>query len=356
VKTGFGIGLYLVKNFVDNHNGQITYESTSAGTAFIIKLKKGKAHFGTNLIFEDITDGSIYLEELIEELPAKVDNDNELILLDMMISDQQSMLIIDDNAEIREYIKRIFKSHYKLYEASNGEDGFKMIKDFLPDIVISDVVMQGITGIELCKLIKDDTSLNHIPVILLTANLTPDIKLQGIEVGAYDCISKPFEKELLMARISTILKNRVNLQKYFYNEITLQSNNLKISEEYKDFLNKCIAVVEDYLNDDDFNIKILASELGMSHSNLYKKVKSISGQSVNGFVRFIRLRKAAELLINTNCNVNEAAYRVGLNDIKYFREQFHKLFGINPSEFIKKHRVAFHKHYLLDDQIGNGKD
>ncbi|MES2277536.1 MAG: two-component regulator propeller domain-containing protein [Bacteroidota bacterium] len=357
VKTGFGIGLYLVKTFIDSHNGQISYQSSADGTAFLITLKKGRVHFGSNLIFEDITDGSIYLEELIEELPEKLSaTDNELISLDMMISDQQSMLIIDDNEEIREYIKRIFKAHYKLYEASNGEDGFKMIKDFLPDIVISDVVMQGLSGIELCKLIKEDTSLNHIPVILLTANLTPDIKLQGIEVGAYDCISKPFEKELLMARISAILKNRGNLQKYFYNEITLQSNSLKISEEYKDFLNKCIAVVENYLNDADFNIKILASELGMSHSNLYKKVKSISGQSVNGFVRFIRLRKSAELLINTNCNVNEAAYRVGLNDIKHFREQFHKLFGMNPSEFIKKHRVAFHKHYLLDNQISHNKD
>ena len=352
VKTGFGIGLYLVKNFINSHNGEIAYQSTASGTTFLIQLKKGKAHFSNNLIFEDISDGSIYLEELIEELPEKsTAGNNEPISLDMMISDQQSMLIIDDNEEIREYIKRIFKIHYKLYEASNGEDGFKLIKDFLPDIVICDVVMQGMSGIELCRLIKDDLSLNHIPVILLTAQLTPEIKLQGIEVGAYDCISKPFEKELLMARIGAILKNRSNLQKYFYNEVTLQSNNLKISEEYKDFLNKCIAVVEDYLNDADFNIKTLASELGMSHSNLYKKVKSISGQSVNGFVRFIRLRKAAELLINTNCNVNEAAYRVGLNDIKYFREQFHKIFGMNPSEFIKKHRVAFHKHYLLDNQV-----
>lgn len=354
VKTGFGIGLYLVKNFVDSHNGQITYQSNTAGTSFLIRLNKGKTHFGNSLIFEDITDGSIYLEELIEELPKQQTiEQQEIISLDMLISDQQSMLVIDDNEEIREYIKRIFKPHYKLYEACNGENGLQLIKEFLPDIVISDVVMQGMTGIELCKLMKEDTSLNHIPVILLTAELTPDIKLQGIEVGAYDCISKPFEKELLMARISAILKNRSNLQKYFYNEITLQSNNLKISEEYKDFLNKCITVVESYLNDTDFNIKILASELGMSHSNLYKKVKSISGQSVNGFVRFIRLRKSAELLINTNCNVNEAAYRVGLSDIKYFREQFHKLFGMNPSEFIKKHRAAFHKHYLLDEHISN---
>ena len=353
VKTGFGIGLYLVKTFIDSHFGSISYHSeVLKGTTFNITLKKEKAHFGNSLIFEDISSGSVYLDELIEELPEKkLTEQSDIISLDMMISDQQSMLIVDDNTEIREYIKRIFKNKYKLYEAPNAEEAFEIIKTFLPDIVISDIVMQGMSGLQLCKQVKEDQSLNHIPVILLTAELTPEVRLQGVEAGAYDCISKPFEKDLLIARVSAILKNRSNLQNYFYNEITLQSNNLKISEEYKDFLNRCIAVVENHLNDADFNIKVLASELGMSHSNLYKKLKSISGQSLNGFVRFIRLRKAAELLINTNCNVNEAAYRVGLNDIKYFREQFHKLFGMNPSEFIKKHRVAFHKNFLLDDQI-----
>ena len=138
------------------------------------------------------------------------------------------------------------------------------------------------------------------------------------------------------------------LQHYFYNEITLQKNPLKISGEYKEFLERCIAVVEQHLDDETFNVGTLASALGMSHSTLYKKVKSISGQSVNGFIRFIRLRKAAELLINTNTNVNEAATQVGFNSSKYFREQFAKLFGINPSEYIKKYKKAFGKSFHLN--------
>jgi signal transduction histidine kinase/ligand-binding sensor domain-containing protein/DNA-binding response OmpR family regulator len=357
VKTGFGIGLYLVKCFIDNHHGSISYHSVQdGGTTFSISLNKGKSHFGNSFVFEDITSGAVYLEELIEELPeTQIDEPQSIISLDMMISDQQSMLVIDDNFEILEYIKRIFKPQYKLYEANNAIEGFKIIKDILPDIVISDIVMPDMSGIQLCKLIKEDTSLNHIPVILLTAELTPDVRLAGLEAGAYDCIGKPFEKDLLIARIHTILKNRGNLQTYFYNEVTLQSNNLKISNEHKDFLNKCISIVENYLTDDEFTIQILALELGMSRSNLFKKMKSISGQSLNGFVRFVRLRKAAELLINTNCNVNEAAYRVGLNDIKYFREQFHKLFGMNPSDFIKKHRVAFHKNHIVDDHLRSSR-
>ena len=169
-----------------------------------------------------------------------------------------------------------------------------------------------------------------------------------MEGGADDYMVKPFEKDLLIAKVASLLKNRTNLQHYFFNEITLRETHYKISEEYKVFLDKCIAVVEKHLDNEDFGVKILASELSISHSNLYKKVKSISGQTVNAFIRFIRLRKAAELLINTNVNVNEAASRVGFASPKYFREQFAKLFGMNPSEYIKKYRKPFGKSYHVD--------
>jgi YesN/AraC family two-component response regulator len=213
----------------------------------------------------------------------------------------------------------------------------------MPDIIISDVMMPGMSGIELCNKVKENPELNHIPVILLTASTSPEIKLKGIEGGADDYISKPFETEVLMARVKGILKTRNNLQKYFFNEITLKSNNLKISQEYKDFLQKCLTIVEKHLNDNDFNIKTLAGEIGMSHSNLYRKIKSISGQSANGFIRVIRLRKAAEIMLTSDCTVYEVAYKVGFNDLKYFREQFSKLFGVNPSDYIKKYRDSFHR-------------
>ncbi|MGN6181330.1 MAG: helix-turn-helix domain-containing protein, partial [Mucilaginibacter sp.] len=196
----------------------------------------------------------------------------------------------------------------------------------------------------LCRLIKENPELNHIPVILLTASTSPDVKLKGIEGGADDYVNKPFEKEILMARVKGILKTRNNLQKYFFNEITLnKSNNLKISQEYKDFLQKCITIVEAHLNDPEFSIKTVADEIGMSHSNLYRKIKSISGQSATAFIRFIRLRKAAEIMLTTDSTIYEAAYKVGLTDQKYFREQFSKLFGLNPSDYIKKYRTTFHR-------------
>jgi len=150
------------------------------------------------------------------------------------------------------------------------------------------------------------------------------------------------------------LRSRNNLQKYFYNEVTLQSSNLNISQEYKEFLSKCIRIIENHLEDTDFNIKTFATEMGMSHSNLYKKIKSISEQSATEFIRFIRLRKAAELMINTSLNVSEVAFKVGFNDIKYFREQFIKLFEMKPSEYIRKFRKTLQKNYKFTEKKSPG--
>ncbi|MFB9841667.1 hybrid sensor histidine kinase/response regulator transcription factor [Mucilaginibacter ginsenosidivorans] len=344
---GFGIGLYLVKMFIENHKGNISYKSVKGvGTTFKISLLKGKEHLSPNLIFEDVLENSVFLDELIEsyeELPKNKElNSVKGRKEEPFNVECKSMLIVDDNAQIRQYLKQIFSSDFEIFEAANGVEGLDMVFQFLPDIIISDVMMQGLSGIELCSRVKEDPVSSHIPVLLLTASSSPEIKLKGIEGGADDYISKPFEKELLVARVNGILKSKNNLQKYFYNEITLKVNDFKIPPDYRKFLTECIKVVEDNLADSDFCIKTLADEIGMSHSNLYKKIRAISGQSANGFIRFIRLRKAAEMFLNTDCTVSEAAYKVGINDPKYFREQFNKLFELNPSEYIKKFRTPFH--------------
>ncbi|TDQ08075.1 hybrid sensor histidine kinase/response regulator transcription factor [Pedobacter metabolipauper] len=351
LKMGFGIGLYLVKSFVELHKGKINFLSNNGnGTTFFIEMPVGEPleQEENNVALNEPAQNELtYVNELMtyegqeEEVP-ETDNFGNLELL---ISDINSILVIDDNTEITDYIRQIFQDHFKIYKAENGLEGLALCKELLPDIVISDINMEGLNGIELCIAVKEDTSLNHIPVILLTADPSPELRLMGIEAGAYDFISKPFDRELFTAKINGIIKNRTNLQTYFYNEITLKSGAHKVSQEDKGFLQKCIARIEDNLLVDGFSVKTLASDLGMSHSNLYKRIKSTSGQSVNGFVRFIRLRKAAELLINTNLNINEAAFRVGMNDIKYFREQFQKLFRLTPSDFVKKHRKTFHKYY-----------
>ena len=172
-----------------------------------------------------------------------------------------------------------------------------------------------------------------------------------MEGGADDYLTKPFEKELLVARVFNLLKTRENLQKYFYGEITHTRNNLRIPAEYKDFLDRCISIVEQHIDNEQFNVKMLLAEMGMSRSNLLRKIKTVSGLSINVFIRFIRLRKAAELLIHSGYNVNETAFRVGINDAKYFREQFCKVFGMNPSEYIRKYRKNFANDYTVNREF-----
>ncbi|MBW4891037.1 response regulator [Mucilaginibacter sp. HMF5004] len=344
LKTGFGIGLYLVKNFIELHKGTITFHSTSGeGTTFVLCLPKGNAHLAGYQMVETTPGKNSYVEELIDADSTEAVAPEEPVAndIELMISTAQSILVIDDDVDIRDYIKKIFERDYTVYEAENGAIGLDLIRKVLPDVVISDINMPNLTGLELCRLVKQDSQLSHIPIILLTGEQAPEMKLQGIEEGAVDFLSKPFDKDLLVARVKGIIKNKKELQHYFFNEVTRKNNSRNISEENKQFLYKCIDIIENSLLDPVLDVNTIADKMGMSYSNLYKKIKNVTGQSINGFIRFVRLRKSAELLIETNCNVNEAAFRVGFSDVKYFRENFNKQFGLNPSEFIKKHRVNF---------------
>jgi YesN/AraC family two-component response regulator len=339
-----------VKHFVEGHKGVVTVESVEGkGSTFVVTLKKGNAHLNDQVVLNEPQKEPAILKELVEdhaveEMTFPQKNESKL---EELVTDRRTILIADDNQEIRQYLHLILKDKYQILEVENGEEALKLAQKEFPDLVISDIRMDVLNGIELCKQIKSDPSLNHIPVILLTGSNGPEVELQSIEGGADVYVTKPFDKDILLAKVENLFKSRNELQKYFFNEITLKKNTLKISPEYKEFLEKCIEIVESHLDDEQFTIKILAKEIGMSHNQLYKKVKLISGQTVASFIRYIRLRKGAELMIQNDCNVNQAAYQVGISDVKYFRVQFNKLFGMNPSEYIKKYREPFNKTYQL---------
>jgi signal transduction histidine kinase/ligand-binding sensor domain-containing protein/DNA-binding response OmpR family regulator len=351
-KPGFGIGLYLVKQFAGAHMGEVSYTSTPGkGTCFCLQLKKGSDHFDPSVISEEPATEPVFLHELISREEEQTEKNIDVVKGDKLqpiVTGKQTLLVVDDDPEIRQYIAGIFSDQFTVYEADNGKRGLEMAEKHFPDIIISDIKMEEGDGIAFCKEIKNHASLSHIPVILLTGTQSPELKLEGVEGGADDYITKPFEKELLKARVLNLQKNKANLQKYFFNEVTLHKQDLKISEEYKEFLEKCIAIVEAHLDDDEFTIVQLAAEMGKSYSYVYKKIRQISGQSLKGFVRFIRLRKAAELFINSNYNVSEVAFQVGIYDAKFFREQFNKVFGMNPSEYIKKYRKPFQGQYTIN--------
>lgn len=352
LKPGFGIGLYLVRHFIEAHRGTVTFESTEGtGTMFLITLQKGKAHLANETILEEAQKEPVILEELLEEpVEEQPAADHTKSQPDLLVTDRPRVLIADDDKAIRQYLQQMLKEKYEVLEAENGATALAMVQQQLPELVISDIRMDGMDGIQLCKKIKKDAALNHIPVVLLTASQGSDTEMQSIEGGADLYITKPFDKDLLLARVDNIFKTRHELRNYFFNEITLKQTSLKVSAEYREFLENCIAIVERHLTDEHFSIKVLVKEMGMSHSNLYKKIRLLSGQSITNFIRYIRLRKAAELMLKNECNVNQAAFEVGISDIKYFRTQFNKLFGMNPSEYIKKYRHSFNDSYHVKRQ------
>ena len=347
VGTGFGIGLYIVKYFTDKHKGTVSCNSEPGkGSTFKLTFLKGDSHFENAEITNDVQKRSQLFDELIvDETEESNSPENTIIsesdLQKVMLTEKRTVLIVDDNAEIRGYLIKLFSEKHIVYSAENGEEALKLTKKHMPDLVISDITMEEMDGLELCRKIKESNDLSHIPVILLTASKNPETHLQGINEGADDYITKPFDDDILVARVESLLKNRSNLRMYFLNSITLKENTQKVPTEYQEMLKRCIDIVEANIYKRDFTIKNFALEMGMSHRTLYTKIKIISGQTLNAFIRSVRIRRAAMLMLTEEMNIAQASAEVGFEDPKYFRQQFVKLFGMTPSEYIKKYKNSF---------------
>lgn len=345
--SGFGIGLFVVKHFVEKHQGTVFCNSVQGeGSTFTLQFIKGYEHFADM----PISAISPKMSELVEELLGDAVQEELINVKDdipvfdtEIVTDKKAVLIVDDNAEIRSYLGSLFSPAYIVYTAENGITGYNQAMEHRPDIIISDISMEGMDGLELCKKVKETPELSHLPVILLTATSSPEIHLKGISEGADDYITKPFDSELLLAKVDTLLKSVSNLKSYFLDTITLRDDTNKVPAEYKEFLNKCISIIEANLDNADFTIKTFALEMGMSHRSLYDKIKGISGQTLNAFIRSVRLRRAAVLMLTENTNIAQAALQVGFEDQQYFRQQFVKFFGVTPSEYIKKYKASFNR-------------
>jgi signal transduction histidine kinase/ligand-binding sensor domain-containing protein/DNA-binding response OmpR family regulator len=339
-QTGFGIGLYVSQKLAAAHGGALSYESMDGeGATFTLSLPMNRPVVCDHSKDEPKCDRPSIIHELVEEVPenGKGGIEDKSKVIDRIISGLPAMLIVDDDSELRGYIKDVFSDQFNIYEADDGISAFDMLEKEMPDIVISDVVMGKMDGIELCRKVKENAFLAHIPIILLTGSSSEQSKLKGLECGAEDYVNKPFSKELIVARVQNILRSRNRLQQYFFNTVTLQPTS-SIEAEQKHFLERCIEIVDQYMDNPEFSVHIFCQEIGMSHPTLYKKIKAISGLTVNVFIRYLRLRKAAQLLINTSKTIVEVTYITGFNDLRYFREQFSKLFGMTPSEFIRRYR------------------
>ena len=326
---GSGIGLSFSKKIVELHHGTISTESEKdKGSTFIVKLSKNP-----NLYKGEINENFLKSDN-IEQYPKYV---TETPFENLNVERKKStILVIDDNPEILNYLKDILSDSYNVIEAENGDIGFKKASLEIPDVIISDVMMPEKDGITLTKELKAQLSTSHIPIILLTARTSTVFEIEGLKTGANDYITKPFDSKVVKARVETLLENREKLRVHLLNKIRFEP---VVSEIEKDldkedtFINKAILLVEENIDNADFGIDVMTDKLNMSRSSLFRKIKSLTGLSISGFIRSIRLKKAAHLILTTDLNLSQISYEVGFNDYKYFKTSFKKQFKCLPSKY-----------------------
>ena len=256
-------------------------------------------------------------------------NQEELILQEETML---SMLLIEDNEDMLFFVSDHFSGLYKTETAVNGKDGWSKALSLMPDIIISDIMMPVMTGVELCSTIKNDVRTSHIPVILLTAKDSDEARIEGYQKGADAYVSKPFNIDLLEVRVKSLIQNRQRLQDRFKSNF-LQPQPVAIASPDEEFIGQVVQYVEDNIMEPVLNVENLSKQVNMSRITLYRKIKAITGLTAVEFIRSVRLKKAAQLLSRKSHNVNEVCYMAGFSDIDYFRKCFKAMFGALPKGY-----------------------
>ena len=323
--AGSGIGLALVKAFVEMHGGTIQVESDERqGTMFTVELPVCNC--------TSVAD-TLSLEVSEQDLPVEFSEDEEEQELGYD-SSRMSVLIIDDNADIRSYVHGLLNAEYSVIEAANGSEGIRKAMKYVPDLIISDVMMPGMDGIECCRRLKSELQTCHIPVILLTACSLDEQRIQGYDGGADSYISKPFSSQLLLARIRNLIDSHQRLKQFFGDRQTLAKED--ICDLDKDFVEKFKKIIEEKMSDSGLNVEDLGKDMGLSRVQLYRKIKSLTNYAPNELLRMARLKRAASLLASSELTVAEIAYEVGFTSPSYFTKCYKEQFGESPMEFLKR--------------------
>lgn len=327
--SGTGIGLALVRSLVRLHEGLIHVESeVGKGTTFIVRLRRD----------------AVYPDALHREPTPLVKQASpvETALQPEETGQPAIVLVVEDNDDIRDYIASSFGEGFKVLKAANGKEGWKLAETDIPDIIISDIMMPVMDGIELCRKVKEDIRTSHIPVILLTAKDSIQDKEEGYDSGADSYLTKPFSAKLLLSRVHNLLESRKHLAAIISKRTseflpdTTGKHPAGLNKVSEEFLKKFIAAVEENINRPELDMPFMADKMNMSHSTLYRKIKSLTGNSGNEYIRKIKLRYSIRLMKEKELNVSEAAYSSGFNDISYYRRCFKKTYGILPSEYLKR--------------------
>lgn len=333
--AGSGIGLALVKAFVELHHGNISVESKEGnGTVFTIEIptkQDGEIYSEINrkAVLNNLKEGAIVMADQ-ESLTV----DNTTANKENKEKTKDVVLIIDDNQDVRDYVKTLLNDTYSVIEAGNGSEGLKLAIANVPDIIICDVMMPVMDGMECCRRLKAEPRTSHIPVMMLTAYSMDEQKIKGYECGADSYISKPFSSELLMARLHNLIDNRNRLKDFFGDKAIV--NNIPLTDTDKGFVEKLRELIEKNMGNADFSVEDMGEKIGFSRVQLYRKAKALTGYTPNELLRIARLNKANAIIkTSTERSISEIAYEVGFSSPSYFTKCYKEFFGENPTD-VKK--------------------
>lgn len=334
-QEGTGIGLALTKELVELHKGKIKVESEEGkGTTFIVRIPLGRDHLKPEEIVGEKTETLVQTPKEDFELVTETTNRKEKTDIDLLLeTDKPLLLVVEDNSDVRKYIISHLEENYRIQEAVDGEDGLKEAFNHIPDLIISDVMMPKMDGFELCNKLKTDERTSHIPIIMLTAKATSQDKISGYETGADDYIMKPFDAAELKVRIKNLIEIRRRLQEKFTKaDFVIKRGDIKINSLDEKFIGKLMIIIEKHIAEENFTIEEFESEIAMSKSQIYRKLKALTGKSPSRFVRSVRLLKAKKMISEHQATIAEIAYSTGFGSPAYFTRCFKEEFGYSPSE------------------------
>lgn len=322
---GTGLGLSLVRELVKLHKGTVEVSSDEKGTVFTVLLK-----FENSLQRIDTFKQVDLVHRPIISTEEMVESRDDLSIEE---NGRDTVLIVEDNTDVRAFIRRGLESSYHILEAPHGEAGLHLANEQVPHLIIADVMMPKMSGIDLCYQLKNNEKTSHIPVIMLTARADHESKLEGLKTGADDYLIKPFNPEELVVRVNNLIEQRKKLAQKYNQKLIVQPHEIAVSSLDERFIQKIIKVVETHLDDTQLSVDMVTTELGMSRTNLHKKLKAITGLATSEFIQDFRLRRAAQLIDKKTDNFAQIAFQVGFADQSYFTKCFKKKFGKTPSEY-----------------------